>query len=193
MKHIKKVITLFLALAMMLAMSSVTFAADGDLTVDDKVTVTGFEEGDTVAAYQFITWVDGSGWKLADGITGITLAQITDGLTKAELATLASAANIAKMTSVTGTTTGTTWEKTCGTMATAGSYLILVADSKSEHIYNPAVVSADFDSTNPKAVDLSADTANIKKEDVKVEKKADNAPDDYDVQVAPSGPASSDQ
>lgn len=183
LKHIKKVITLFLALAMMLAMSSVTFAADGDLTVDDKVSVTGFESGDTVTAYQFITWVDGSGWKLADGITGITLDQITDGLDKAELATLASAANIAKMTPVTGTTTGTTWEKTCGTMATAGSYLILVADSKSEHIYNPAVVSADFDSTNPKAVDLSADTANIKKEDVKVEKKADNAPDDYDVQV----------
>ena len=183
MKHIKKVITLFLALAMMLAMSSVTFAADGDLSVDAKVTVTGFESGDTVTAYQFITWVDGSGWKLADGITGITLAQITDGLDKAELATLASAANIAKMTPVTGTTTGTTWEKTCGTVATAGSYLILVTDNNASHIYNPAVVSADFDSTNPKAVNLSADTANIKKEDVKVEKKADNAPDDYDVQV----------
>lgn len=183
MKHIKKVITLFLALAMMLAMSSVTFAADGDLTVDDKVSVTGFESGDTVTAYQFITWVDGSGWKLADGITGITLAQITDGLDKAELATLASAANIAKMTPVTGTITGTTWEKTCGAVATAGSYLILVTDSKAEHIYNPAVVSADFDGTNAKAVDLSADTTNIKKQNVTVEKKADNAPDDYDVQV----------
>ena len=183
MKHIKKVITLFLALAMMLAMSSVTFADAGDLTVDDKVTVTGFEEGDTVTAYQFITWVDGSGWKLADGITGITLAQITDGLTKAELATLASAANIAKMTSVSGTTTGTTWEKTCGTMATAGSYLILVADSKAEHIYNPAVVSADFDGTNTAAVDLTEEEAMIKKQDVDVDKKADKAPDDYDVQV----------
>ena len=146
MKHIKKVITLFLALAMMLAMSSVTFAAAGDLTVDAKVTVTGFEEGDTVTAYQFITWVDGSGWKLADGITGITLAQITDGLTQAELATLASQKD--KMTSVTGTISGTTWEKTCGTVETAGSYLILVTDSKAEHIYNPAVVSADFDGTN---------------------------------------------
>lgn len=183
MKHIKKVITLFLALAMMLAMSSVTFAADGDLTVDDKVTVTGFESGDTVTAYQFITWVDGTGWKLADGISGITLDDITEGLDKAELATLASAANIAKMTPVTGTINGTTWEKTCGTVATAGSYLILVTDSKAEHIYNPAVVSADFDGTNAKAVDLSADTTNIKKQNVTVDKVADHAPDDYDVQV----------
>ncbi len=183
MKHMKKVITLLLAVVMTLAMSSVAFAADGDLTVDPKVTVTGFEAGDTVKAYQFITWVDGSGWKLADGITGITLAEITDGLTKTELATLASAANIAKMTSVTGTITGTTWEKTCGTVATAGSYLILVTDEKSEHIYNPAVVSADFDGTNEAAVDLTEDEAMIKKQDVTAEKEADNAPDDYDVQV----------
>ncbi len=183
MKHIKQVITLLLAVVMTLAMSSVAFAADGDLTVDDKVTVTGFESGDTVKAYQFITWEDSAGWKLADGITGITLAQITDGLTKAELATLAKAENIAKMTEVTGTVSGTTWEYACGDVAKAGSYLVLVTDSKAEHIYNPAVVSADFDNTNPKAVDLSADTANIKKQNVDVEKDADQAPDDYDVQV----------
>lgn len=181
MKHIKKVITLLLAVVMTLAMSSVAFAADGDLTVDAKVTVTGFEEGDTVTAYQFITWVDGSGWKLADGITGITIGDITDGLNKAELATLASQKN--KMTAVTGTTSGTTWELTCGTVATAGSYLILVTDNNAEHIYNPAVVSADFDGTNSAAVDLSADTTNIKKQDVTVDKEADNKPDDYDVQV----------
>ena len=160
-------------------------AAPGDLTVDAKVTVSGFEAGDTVTAYQFITWVDGEGWKLADGITGITLADIEgkESLTKEQLATLASAANIAKMTAVTGTTSGTTWEYTCGTMATAGSYLILVADSKAEHIYNPAVVSADFDGTNIAAVDLTENAALIKKQSVTVEKTVDDAPDDYDVQV----------
>lgn len=181
MKHMKKVITLLLAVVMTLAMSSVAFAAAGDLTVDDKVTVTGFEDGDTVTAYQFVTWdATNNQWKVADGV-GLTLEQITDGLTKEELATLATHTD--KMTAVTGTTTGAKWEMTCGTVETAGSYLILVADSKAEHVYNPAVVSADFDGTNAKAVDLSADTANIKKQDVEVEKKADYAPDDYDVQV----------
>ena|GEM_PF-3239657 len=200
MKKMRKVLALVLAMAMVFAYGAMVFAGEetepasgeteaatgsgaGNLTVDDKVTVTGFESGDTVTAYQFITWVAGTGWKLADGITGITLDQVVDGLTKEELATLASAANIAKMTAVTGTTTGTTWEKTCGNMATAGSYLILVADSKAEHIYNPAVVSADFDGTNAKAVDLTENAAMIKKQNVTVEKEADNAPDDYDVQV----------
>lgn len=199
MKKLKKVMTLVLAMAMVLSMIISAYATDGqgdgetgggtpaaptgNLTVDEKVTVTGFEDGDTVTAYQFITWAAGSGWKLADGITGITLDNITDGLTKDELATLASTANIAKMTAVSGTTTGTTWEKTCGTIATAGSYLILVTDTKAQHIYNPAVVSADFDGTNNAAVDLTAEAAVIKKQNVTVEKKADNAPDDYDVQV----------
>ena len=180
-KMIAVVLAITVAMTMGIATTSMAFAADGDLTVDAKVTVTGFESGDTVTAYQFITWVDGTGWKLADGITGITVEQIADGLTVAELATLAKQTD--KMTAVTGTTSGTTWEYTCGTMAKAGSYLILVADSKAEHIYNPAVVSADFDGTNSAAVNLTADAAMLKKQDVKVEKKADNAPDDYDVQV----------
>lgn len=187
MKHVKKMLALVLAAVMVLGtMGTAAFAAGAE-TVDDKVTVSGFEKGDTVKAYQFITWVDGKGWKLAEGITGITLADIEgkDSLTKEQLATLASAANIAKMTEVTGTMAadGKSWEKACGTMATAGSYLILVTDNNAEHIYNPAVVSADFDGTNEKAVDLSADTANLKKQNVTLDKEADNEPDDYDVQV----------
>ena len=183
MKQVRRLFTFALALFMAFAIALPAFAADGDRDVDAKVTVTGFEEGDTITAYQFITWKDGEGWELADGITGITLDNITDGLTKEELETLASAANIKKMTPVTGTTTGTTWEKTCGTVATAGSYLVLVASNNVKYIYNPAVVSADFSGTNSAAVNLTEETAKFKKEDIKVEKKADNAPDDYDVQV----------
>ena len=179
MKHIKKVITLFLALAMMLAMSSVTFAANGDLTVDAKVTVSGFEEGDTVTAYQFITWdAENNNWKVAEGV-GLTLDQITDGLTNEELATLASHTD--KMTAATGTTSGTTWEKTCGTVETAGSYLILVTSNNVKYVYNPAVVSADFSSDSSASLTLS--TAEIKKQPISVDKEANKAPDDYDVQV----------
>lgn len=175
------VMTLMLSMTMLFAMSISSFAADGDLTVDAKVTVTGFEEGDTVTAYQFVTWdAANNNWKVAEGV-GLTLDDITDGLTKAELGTLASHTD--KMTAVTGTTSGTTWEKTCGTVETAGSYLVLVTANDASHIYNPAVVSADFDGTNSAAVNLTEGTAMIKKQDVTAEKKADNAPDDYDVQV----------
>ena len=183
MKHVKKIFAFALTLVMALAVALPAYAADGDLTVDDKVSVSGFEADDSITAYQFITWVDGEGWKLAEGITGITLADITNGLDASELATLASAANVAKMTPVTGKKTGTTWEYTCGTAATAGSYLILVTSNTVNYIYNPVVVSADFDGTNDNAVDLTSQDANLKKEEVKIEKVADNASDDYDVQV----------
>ena len=42
----KKLISLVLALAMIMMVGAV-YAADGDLTVDAKVTVSGFENGDT--------------------------------------------------------------------------------------------------------------------------------------------------
>lgn len=189
MKTLKKALALMLALTVVFAYTAVgAFAADGDtqaatgdLTVDEKVTVTGFESGDTVTAYQFVTWdADNNQWAVAEGV-GLTLDEITNGLTKEELATLASHTD--KMTPVTGTTTGATWEKECGTVATAGSYLILVKSNNVKYVYNPAVVSADFSGTNSAAVQLTETTAEIKKQEVTVEKKADNAPDDYDVQV----------
>lgn len=183
MRHVKKILAFALTFVMAFAMCGTAWAADGDRTVDAKVSVTGFESGDTVTAYQFITWVDGDGWKLADGITGITIDDITDAedLTVKELATLAKQTD--KMTAVTGTTSadGKSWEKTCGTTGTAGSYLILVKSGTAKYIYNPVVVSADFDGTVD-AVDLTAETATIKKQEIKIEKEADSA-DDYDVQV----------
>ena len=187
MKHFKKIMVMVIAMAMVLSMMSMAaFADDGDLTVDAKVTVTGLENGDTVKAYQFITWVSGEGWKLADGITGITIDNITDGLTKEELATLASAENIAKMTEVTGSLAadGKSWEYTCGTTATAGSYLILATANDAQHVYNPAVVSADFSADSASTVALlTDDTATIKKQNVTLDKEVDNKPDDYSVQV----------
>ena len=185
MRKIKKMLALVIAMVMIVGtMSTAVFADGGDLTVDDKVTVTGFEDGDTVVAYQFIKWVDGSGWAFVDEDLAdeIDLDDIIDGLDADELATLAK--NTDKMTKITtGVTDGDEWSLTCGTMATAGSYLILVTANDAEHVYNPAVVSADFDGTNAKAVDLSADTANLKKQDVTLDKEIDNADDDYDVQV----------
>jgi len=177
----KKILSLVLALAMILT-AFAAFAADGDLTVDAKVSVTGFESGDTVTAYQFITWdADNNNWKVAEGV-GLTLENITNGLDAAELATLAS--HVDKMTVVSdGTTSGTTWEKTCGTLATAGSYLILIKSNTAQYVYNPAVVSADFDSKNDSAINLTANTAGIKKQTITLDKEVDNKPDDYDVQV----------
>jgi len=171
---------LVIAGVMTVSTMSMAFADDGDLTVDEKVTVTGFVDGDTVTAYQFITWVENDGWKVAEGV-GLTLDQITDGLTKEELATLASHTD--KMTAVTGTLNGAKWEKACGTTATAGSYLILVTSNDQQYVYNPAVVSADFDETNAAAVELTEDSAQIKKQPITLDKNVDQNPDDYDVQV----------
>jgi fimbrial isopeptide formation D2 family protein/LPXTG-motif cell wall-anchored protein len=196
MKHLRKIMPLLLGFSLGVGTMTPAFAADNPpasadtqeaavvgLSVDPKITVTGFESGDTVTAYQFITWVDGEGWKLADGITGITIDDITDELTVSELATLASKANVAKMTQVTGTTSGTTWEKTCGTQATAGSYLILVSSGEVTTVYNPAVVSADFDGTNDAAVDLTEDEAMIKKQPITLDKVADDIANDNAIQV----------
>ena len=183
MKKIKRMMAI--AIAIMLAVTTCgafTAFADVNLTVDPKVTVTGFEDGDTVTAYQFITWDStDNNWKVIDGI-GLSLADITNGLTKEELGILASHTNL--MTPVTdGTLNAGTWEKTCGTVATAGSYLILVTSNSVDYVYNPAVVSADFDGTNVAAVELTEDSSYIKKQKVDVVKVADNGTDDYDVQV----------
>lgn len=190
MKHFKKIMVMVIAMAMVLSMMSMAaFADDGDLTVDAKVTVTGLENGDSVKAYQFITWVSGEGWKLATGLTKLddtafTIDDITDGLTKEELAALGK--QTSKMTEVSGTLAadGKSWEYTCGTTATAGSYLILATANDAQHVYNPAVVSADFSADSASTVALlTDDTATIKKQNVTLDKEVDNKPDDYSVQV----------
>lgn len=178
----KKLIALVLALAMLL-MVGAAFADDGDLTVDGKISVSGLETGDTVTAYQFITWGgDANGWQIAADV-GLTMDDVNDGLDADELATLAK--HVDKMTAVTdGTITNGTWERTCGTIATAGSYLILVTSGTNQYVYNPAVVSADFSTDSAASVALlTSDTATIKKQEVSLDKEVDNDPDDYDVQV----------
>jgi fimbrial isopeptide formation D2 family protein/LPXTG-motif cell wall-anchored protein len=186
MKRLRNILAIVFSMVLGIGTMMPAFAADAvGLAVDDKVTVTGFLKDDTVTAYKFIEWVDSEGWKVADGV-GLSLNDIKE-LSDDEIATLASHTD--KMTLVsTGTSISeendvATWEMTCGTVATAGSYLILITSGTAEHVYNPVVVSADFDGTNAKAVDLTSPEAAIKKQDVTVTKEADNAPDDYDVQV----------
>ncbi len=188
MRHVRRLFAFALALVMAFGFMLPAIAANGDLNVDSQVTVTGFESGDTVTAYHIIEWKDGEGWELADGITGIDLEDIVDGLNAEELGSLASAVATAvsnnKITPVQGATINdTTWTLPCNSVATAGSYLILVTSNNAEHVYNPAVVSADFNGTNSAAVDLTEDEATLKKQDVTVSKVADNAPEDYSVQV----------
>ena len=193
MRKIKKMLALVIAAVMIVGTMSISAfaeAADGSLDVDEKVTVTGLEKGDTVAAWQFITWVDGEGWKLADGLvkldstTAFKMDDITDGLDKDELAALAK--QTSKMTAITDgalAADGESWERACGTMEKAGSYLILATANDAQHVYNPAVVSADFSADSASTVALlTSDTATVKKQNVTLDKEVDNE-DDYDVQV----------
>ena len=196
MRKIKKMLALVIAMVMIVGtMSTAVFADDGDLTVDAKVTVTGLESGDTVTAYQFVTWTPNVGWTLASGLKKLaadgtlsnddmTIDDITDGLTKDELAALGKQTD--KMTAVTGqlAADGKSWEYTCGTVETAGSYLILATANDAQHVYNPAVVSADFSEDSASTVALlTSDTATVKKQNVTLDKEVDNDPDDYSVQV----------
>ena len=178
----RKMVALLLIMLTVTTCGAFSVFATDDSIVDAKVTVTGFQAGDTVTAYQFITCDSANNqWKVAEGI-GLSLADITDGLTKDELGILAS--HTSSMTSVTdGTLNAGTWEKTCGTVTTAGFYLILVTSNSVGYVYNPAVVSADFDGTNVADVELTEDSSSITKQPVAIMVKADNGHDDYDVQV----------
>lgn len=116
-------------------MSTAVFADGDDLTVDDKVTVTGFETGDTVTAYKFIKWVDGSGWAFVNNslATYIKLDDIIDGLDKDELATLAKHTDL--MTAASGTTNDDTYSNKqfknlqTTTLISTGFYNTLLSES----------------------------------------------------------------
>ena len=176
---------LVIAMAMILStMSVVTFAAAGDLSADGSISVSGIDKGDKVTVYQFVTWEDGN-WKVNEN-AGITLEELTNGLTQAELGTIAQNASsftkIAENVEVgdNGTYTNNT--------VNPGSFLVLIQDVNNDTIYNPIVVSNDYDPQSPNTVALTDNMANAKKEPVDVTKTVDNRPDDYDVQVGDEVP-----
>jgi fimbrial isopeptide formation D2 family protein/LPXTG-motif cell wall-anchored protein len=170
MKHIKKVFSLLLAFAMTMGMATTVFAAEGK-PVDESISVSGLETGDTVNFYQVLkfdeTATTTGGWVAAPGFTGLTTAQIqkmlgldTDGKPVDTTANgynaddwgidAALAGSISLMAqNATAKFADVTVISGAATQATtkvgdAGLYVALVTPGTTDKLYNPVFVAADY-------------------------------------------------
>ena len=185
MKKMKKMIALLIAAVMIVSMMSVTaFAA----VPDDKITITGLTEGDSVTFYQVLAW-DGTedaeyaGWNLvapfdnagtalgyADNAALIE-AMVGDpngnpsvpfGLTSEIAGKLAKLATSGEKGPVVAGADGKVELAIDGTTNTIGMYMAIIDPVDDDTVYNPVFVSADYveDGTNSWKVDESATYSN---------------------------------
>ena len=185
MKKMRKIFAVLLTLAMVLAMSIPTFAADAGTdkifgTADDTatITVTGIdnETGIQVNAYKVVeAKYEGAGGTFS-GYDSLYPTVIKPEMLKADLTTLSPAdlntlanavvANTSKTAITLTNTKGTTWTAD----VSAGTYLVLVSNTEA-HSYNPMVVSAYYINEDGKtnisegALTLTTTVANAKKSD----------------------------
>lgn len=168
MKRLKKWIAFVISMIMVISTISMSSLADnGNLPVDGQIKITGLTNGDTVNLFKVLKWVDGEGWRIADGFESLVKdAQGAQGanfskgvqdlvdnkagtqLSADDLALIAKAAQ-GKTPVNSKTLNGTTeYVFTTGTADTAGMYIALVTAAEAGTVYNPIVISADFTSTN---------------------------------------------
>ena len=192
MKNFKKFMALIVAMAMIVGtMSMSAFAATGELSVNNKLTVSGLDEGDKVDVYQILKWENADathtgGWVYADGVdhpeTDLeTLVSNTDGTNTITGAIATDLANHTGIKYVDQAVIGAskTWTKSD---VPAGLYMVIVTPATSGTVYNPIFVAANYygdnevkDSANSIAVtsDMSyADNAMAKKSTIPLDKKS---------------------
>lgn len=205
-KTMKKLLPLLLAVVMCLAFAGAALAEgetpQGGLTLDDSISVTGLQDGDTVSFYKVLQW--DNGWKLADGFT----------LTDDELAAVVGTATTPGAISSTvagklGTQAANATVKygslpaDSGQVAQsnpeAGLYIAIITPKagSSGYTYNPVFVAADYyqpDSGNTNTWDVTtamsySDNAMAKKSEVTLEKTAKDATtvDDNDEETVAVG------
>ena len=181
MKNMKKLFAILVA-ALMIVASMSALAATNDRNYDSSLTISGLTEGDTVNLYKVLEWVDGTGWALTEKFAGCTdvLAHIN---AKAELnnddiAALTAAANAGASTFDSKKLEGTTtYTKDSG--VEAGMYIALIDPANADTVYNPIIVSSDFNGDNSSntigsdATIPASDKAIAKKSTVTVTKTAD--------------------
>ena len=188
MKNMKKIFALIVAMVMVIAtMNFGTFAAVNDTTPDTTLKITGLDEGDTVNIYQVLEWVPSEGWNLVDPFNTeegkAVLAKIQAG-TELDQNDVTSLSSLVKG-SAGGGLSGTAdedgnFEATANVVP--AMYIALVKPKKADTIYNPIIISADYNTENgtneidaSSAVLPSSDTtaeAIAKKSTVSVEKTA---------------------
>ncbi|MBQ7534617.1 MAG: isopeptide-forming domain-containing fimbrial protein [Stomatobaculum sp.] len=191
MIRLKKMLALAIAVVMVLCtMNLGVFAAPGDLTPDQSITITGLDEGDVVHLYQVLVWEDSVGWRLNGGEQGAYASLLSNAnikklidndanngnpveLTKADVDAVATAAkNGGTEIDTSDALTGDTYTFTA---TTPGMFLALVTPGKAGVVYNPIIVSADFSATpNTSEIDASnavmGETAVAKKKKITVDK-----------------------
>ena len=206
MKHFKKIMVMVVAMAMVLSMMSIgtVFAeTPNGLTADSTITISGLDDNDTVNLYKVIEWNAGdadnrAGWVLtapfaSDNACKAVLEAIngvSDGvysLTEADVKAFTDVINAGGATKTTG---GTVSDGSSVTTVAPGMYVALVKPAKTDTLYNPIIVSADYSSTNGTNI-IGSDTplsetmvgsatATAKKETLKVEKTQDDEQDETD-------------
>lgn len=173
----KKIMTGVLTASMAAGVMAVPAFAEG---LDTGISVTGVVSGDTAAYYQILKRNETTGeWELTDAMKNVTVnnkaltaADITDGIDDSELHAITAA--------LSGAGTGMTADGTTlkADNVAAGTYVVIITPGSANNsgfVYNPVVVSADYDPTN------TSNTAAAKKTDVTVKKTADDAKKDVNV------------
>lgn len=207
MKNFKKMLALVIAAVMIVGtMSTGTAFAEtpNGLTADTKVTISGLDANDTVNLYKIIEWDNGTadrraGWVLTSDFkdkTGMNdllgrINAVTEGaysLTEADVKLITDVINANKPSKISG---GAVADGKSETTVDPGMYIALVKPAKTDTLYNPIIVSADYSADNGtnimgSSVPLSQAmvgydaNATAKKETLKVEKTEDDKTDDTD-------------
>lgn len=146
----KKIMTGVLTASMAAGVMAVPAFAEG---LDTEISVTGVVSGDTAAYYQILKRNETTGeWELTDAMKDVTVngnkltaADITDGIEDSELHAITAA--------LSGTGTEMTADGTTLKVdnVAAGTYVVIITPGSANNsgfVYNPVVVSADYDSTN---------------------------------------------
>ena len=147
MKHrlFKRIGTMFLALTMLMTMgtaASSVFAAEQDAS--DVLTVYNVEQGATVKAYKIVKEENGKWVKSANSLSIADPAKPT----AKEIAAIASSSDtLAALTSVDLTYNAADKSFKAAQKQTPGVYLVLVTGTNGATLYNPMIVSIDYDGT----------------------------------------------
>lgn len=178
----KKILTGVITAGMVLsAMSMSAFAAEGgnagSPTADGTISVTGVTSGDTAVYYQIVKRnADTGAWELNGSYGDLTVGQITDGVTPEEAHTISEYLT-GGGTNMNADTDGTTLSANVD----PGTYVVVITPGLTNAgvVYNPVVVSSDYDSANgTNTINASAEA---KRTVVTVDKTASEA--DRDVAV----------
>ena len=172
MIRLKKMMALAIAMVMVICTMNFTVFAEPSQPnppqADTTITITELDAGDTVNLYKVLEWKDGEGWRLTADFASLsdnaTIKKFTNPekgqavveMDKETLDAIATAAKNANPVNPTGNKvaegatsyTYTTYSATDPVVDRPGMYVALIEPAVAGVVYNPIVVSADYESKN---------------------------------------------